>query len=90
MQKECHMNDICIKGKDILNLKNVVTRLAKPHPNTQGTPLIATDHKWGKAVSKLCPANHYQCGIWARQEPKLGKPGDDTGINGIGIYCCPF
>lgn len=44
--------------------------------------------KWGEWYpQQTCPANTAVCGISVRFEAKQGK-GDDTGLNGVKLYCC--
>lgn len=86
------MNNVCITGNDISNLsssvKNIAGKMSKFGKGTHKYQPLS-DNGWGSAKRALCPAGHYQCGTWIRHEGKQGG-GDDTGVNGLGIYCCSF
>ena len=45
---------------------------------------------WGNwSEIKYCPKETYVCGMRQRVEPSQGK-GDDTAMNAVEFYCCPF
>ena len=92
--KTC-MNGVCIEGGDIQELVGAVKGLASQMDSFEkvkgGPPKYQkiSDNGWGSSKSAKCPSGHYQCGTWIRHEGKQGG-GDDTGVNGLGIYCCSF
>ena len=38
----------------------------------------------------FCPANMYVCGIEQKVEGNQGSDSDDTAVNSVAVYCCPF
>jgi len=69
-------------------LKSEVLKLRE---SKNGTPLdVEGGLVWGSwRGATYCPDNHYVCGINQRVEGRQGK-GDDTAVNDLQIYCCPF
>ncbi|MEY4508500.1 MAG: hypothetical protein RLZZ450_622 [Pseudomonadota bacterium] len=53
-----------------------------------GVAVADREGKWGEWYpQQTCPTNTAVCGISVRVEPRQGKK-DDTGLNGVKLYCC--
>lgn len=73
---------------EFTKLKSEVFKVRESKDGTQVD--IKGGMHWGswRGVT-YCPNNHYVCGINQRVEGRQGN-GDDTAVNDLQIYCCPF
>ncbi len=62
-------------------------------PNTpeSAVPILSHEGEWGMwQAKKTCPTGHYVCGYQSKFEESQGASGDDTALNAIRLFCCPF
>jgi hypothetical protein len=75
----------------VAEFNKIKSEVFKVRESKNGTPLdVKGGLYWGSWRGETyCPDNHYVCGINQRVEGQQGK-GDDTAVNDLQIYCCPF
>jgi hypothetical protein len=66
----------------------------KQRPNKEGVAVaVAVDGgaPWGDwRGATFCPDDHYVCGIEQKVELVQGTNRDDTAVNDLKLWCCPF
>lgn len=69
----------------------VPLRIVKPSTDESIRVTFDNTLPWGKSTEeRFCPTGHYVCGVMQRVDPAGGSGYDDTALNGIDLYCCPF